>query len=69
MVYTFRLYENEAVATPDTLLIPYAGRVTRVRDIATGADVPYEVTEKGVLVRVAARPRAPIADGFALIND
>ncbi len=65
-VYAFRLYEDESQPTPEVLIIPYAGQVNQVTDMATGEAVPFINTAEGVRVTLPVREKSPIADGFVL---
>ncbi len=64
-VYAFYLYD-EGERTPDALMIPFDGDITRVEALATGENIAFERTEKGIAVKRAPGEDAPIVDAFVL---
>ncbi len=64
-VYAFYLHD-EGVAVPECVEIPYAGKVSRVIDLASGEELAFERQGQGIAVKLPVRDQAPVAEGFRL---
>jgi alpha-L-fucosidase len=68
VVFAFRLWKDgERDLLSQTIPVAEPEKVTRVVHLATGLEVPFSVTGKGIAIRLPETFRTdPYADGFAI---